>query len=603
MEFMAKKNIYVTCVSILGIVMFLLHGDFSFVSLSEWVLGFALIGATLILIHFQIQLPPEGNFLSMDSAIYLACIFVFGIKVTLVVLFFSSLVNFFYERETKWWKHIFNFSTYTLMIIGGGYTFILTGGSIGVIHQELLFSYLLAMVPYFLVNVILIGFFFWIAKKQSLLTVFKGMIAGTVETYISTLLLSLVLGFLLQSSPFFGLALFVGIAVLLSFIFRQHFKLYQTVRNKANIDHLTGLKNHGYFKEVLTNKLLELKQSQATLSLAMLDIDDFKKYNDGNGHLKGDHLLTFFGQLLEKACSKYEYTVARFGGEEFVIMMPNTNQYEAASFIDHLRKDVNDTYFEGVELLPYGCLSYSAGIMEWNKEILNASEYISHADQAMYYAKKQGKNNTHIYGNEIDSISIDKPMKELEQQLNILLAKDIYTYRHSKRVFKYAVEFSKHLDITDHEKKVLILGALIHDIGKIEVPRDVINKKGKLNADEWELVKKHVTWGKDIVSLNKKYQEIVPLVELHHERYDGKGYPHGLKEEETPKLARILCIIDSFDAMTTERPYQKTKSYREAITELSVCSGTQFDPFYVEGFIDFIENNYIEDEKKESTTI
>lgn len=121
------------------------------------------------------------------------------------------------------------------------------------------------------------------------------------------------------------------------------------------------------------------------------------------------------------------------------------------------------------------------------------------------------------------------------------------------------------VSLSDYERKTLILGALIHDIGKIEIPRDILQKKGKLEPHEWEIMKKHVTWGKEIVSVNKKLEDLIPLVELHHERFDGNGYPYGLKEKSIPKLARILCIIDSFDAMTTERPYQKTKTFNEAL--------------------------------------
>lgn len=149
------------------------------------------------------------------------------------------------------------------------------------------------------------------------------------------------------------------------------------------------------------------------------------------------------------------------------------------------------------------------------------------------------------------------------------------------------------LDLTDHEKQTLVLGALIHDIGKIEVPRDILNKEGKLERHEWEIVKKHVTWGKEIIAAEKQFDDLIPLVELHHERYDGKGYPYGLKGEEIPKLVRILCIIDSFDAMTTERPYQRTKTFEEAVSEIMRCAGTQFDPFYAGLFTEFIREKYL----------
>jgi HD-GYP domain-containing protein (c-di-GMP phosphodiesterase class II) len=228
----------------------------------------------------------------------------------------------------------------------------------------------------------------------------------------------------------------------------------------------------------------------------------------------------------------------------------------------------------------------------------------------MYAAKNQGKNLVHIYNGHSEysvkhSLSLEKELEEAEFQLKIFLSKDVYTYRHSKRVYQYAVDFSRILNLSVHERKTLILGALVHDMGKIEIPRDILNKKGKLEPHEWEMMKKHVTWGKEIVSTNKKLEDLIPLVELHHERYDGHGYPYGLAGKSIPKLARILCVIDSFDAMTTERPYQKTKSFQEAIEELRSCSGKQFDPQFIEPFIAMIKqlNHSGEELKEELVTV
>jgi HD-GYP domain-containing protein (c-di-GMP phosphodiesterase class II) len=151
------------------------------------------------------------------------------------------------------------------------------------------------------------------------------------------------------------------------------------------------------------------------------------------------------------------------------------------------------------------------------------------------------------------------------------------------------MEMAEYLDLRGEDRRLLALGAFIHDIGKLEIPRDILNKKSKLTGDEWEIVKKHVIWGKEIVSVTGKFKDLVPLVELHHERFDGNGYPNGLKGEEIPRLARLLSIIDSFDAMTTERPYQETKSFFDALREIQRCAGTQFDPDLAAQFIDYIK--------------
>ncbi|MDG4658353.1 diguanylate cyclase [Ectobacillus antri] len=419
-----------------------------------------------------------------------------------------------------------------------------------------------------------------------------------VPGYIGTLLLSLVLIILITAESTLGLVLFMCIATLLSVAFKQNFDTYQRAYHKANTDYLTGLNNHGFFKDQLEEYIKVVNNSKQTLCVALLDLDNFKKYNDLYGHMKGDELLKFFGSLLQSECAKQNYFVARYGGEEFSILMPNTLKEDAYLYMERLRKKVNDTYFDGVEYLPYKCLSFSAGIAEYTIDTYDSQELLSKADQAMYYAKAQGRNLIHVFDEQSSyfasqSVTLEKELYEIEQQLNIFLSKDVYTYRHSKRVFKYAVDFSNKLQLNETERKTLILGALIHDIGKLEIPRDIINKTSKLDSHEWEIMKKHVTWGKEIISTNKKLIDLIPLVELHHERFDGKGYPYGLQGDAIPKLARILCIIDSFDAMTTERPYQATKTFAEAIVELRACADKQFDGRYVEPFIEMIEEKYM----------
>ncbi|UOY91591.1 diguanylate cyclase [Ectobacillus sp. JY-23] len=497
-----------------------------------------------------------------------------------------------------WWKHVFNIAMYSIMIISFHYTYHYFNQNNELFTIKGLSSYLLAMLTYFSVNALLVAFYFVLMRKETFSSFTKIIVKEGVPGYIGTLLLSLVLIILITSKSMFGLILFMCIATLLSIAFKQNFDTYQRAYNKANTDYLTGLNNHGFFKDQLEEYIKAINNSKQTLCVALLDIDNFKKYNDLYGHMKGDELLKFFGSLLQSECSKQNYFVARYGGEEFSILMPNTFKEDAYLYMERLRKKVNDTYFDGVEYLPYKCLSFSAGIAEYTIDTYDSQELLSKADQAMYYAKAQGRNLIHVFDEQSSyfasqSVTLEKELYEIEQQLNIFLSKDVYTYRHSKRVFKYAVDFSNKLQLNETERKTLILGALIHDIGKLEIPRDIINKTSKLDSHEWEIMKKHVTWGKEIISTNKKLIDLIPLVELHHERFDGKGYPYGLQGDAIPKLARILCIIDSFDAMTTERPYQATKTFAEAIVELRACADKQFDGRYVEPFIEMIEEKYM----------
>ncbi|MGG3161345.1 diguanylate cyclase [Geobacillus stearothermophilus] len=592
-----KEKLYTVVVSLLGMCIFATEVDIHSQSLKDWVLVYILTGSVVLLNLFPIILPPKANSFSMDSAVYLATLFLYGLNFTLQVLFIFSLIELYRNQRMSAWRHLFNFSMYCLMISGAYYSFLFFDGNIGKINVHHLLPYLISLLVYFSINVLLIFLFFYFIGQIFKGALELGVLKEACVGYSVTLLLSMVLAILLSEEKYFGLSLFIILVMILSIVFRKFLELYQLVSNRANKDHLTGLYNHGFFKETLKEQFSDCKMLKQPLTLAFLDLDDFKKYNDRNGHLQGDRLLTFFGKLLQQAVEGTNFTAARYGGEEFAILMPNTTKEDAYAFLNRLRKEVNDTYFEGVEHIPYRCLSFSCGIAEMEKDMHESDELIHRADQALYYAKAQGKNNVQLYDKHnmcLDEIKFKQDLEALEQQVKFFLSKDVYTYRHSKRVFKYALEFGSRLDeLTVHERQTLALGAIIHDIGKIEVPRDILNKSGKLEKHEWEIIQKHVAWGREIVAAEKRFDELLPLVELHHERYDGKGYPYGLKGEEIPKLARILCIIDSFDAMTTERPYQPTKTFEEALEEIERCAGTQFDPVYAAKFVAFVRERYL----------
>ena len=599
------ENMYIGFISILGVLLFLKNLNPEVDDLSNWVLIYTLVGAILLLNHFNIIIPLSGNTLSMDSSIYLAGLFLFGLKIPLLALGISSIAFLLIRFKLAWWKHLFNFANYSLMLICTYYSFNLTGGSVGETDFPNILPYALSLSVYFILNVMVMWFYYYLAQKPSLKTIIrtafqKQILQEVFTSYLCTLVMSLVLTILISQKPIFGIVLFLTLAIMLSFAFRNFFNLYKEEEAKAKKDFLTGLYNHGFFKLRLDEMLSENRHT--SFCVALIDLDDFKKYNDANGHIQGDELLTFFGAFMLEKTKGLPYIAARYGGEEFGLILPQTSKREAFAFLNRIRKEINDTYFPGVEHSPLGCVSFSAGIVEYENGTYSSSELLSKADKALYFAKSQGKNMIQEYReNQVyhQECQYAKEIDALEQQLQIFLSKDVYTYQHSKRVFSYATEMSDRLNLNSDERRTLILGALIHDIGKLEIPRDIINKKGKLDPHEWEMMKKHVIYGKEIISSIKKYDELLPLIELHHERYDGKGYPYGLRGKSIPKLARILCVIDSFDAMTTERPYQKTKTFREGIVELRACSGQQFDPEFVEPFIDMIEKNYISETTKE----
>ena len=394
-----SSTIYLLFICLLGVSSYIWVHFFEIDHLSDPIILLALIGAISILNYFTIPIPPEDNHISMDSAIYLATIFLFGLDVGLNVLLFCSIIFFAQRRKIIWWKHLFNFSIYSLMIIVSYSLFILLGGEIGAIDTSNLIPYILSLSVYFSINMLLTSLYFFFSDAEDYLSFIRNVLTGKtfLVSYFNTLLFSLVLGILINYEGIFGLLLFVGIAILLSISFNQNFRLFMAVSDKAQKDHLTGLHNHGSFKEALEKEVASAKLSNQPLSLVLIDLDDFKKYNDLYGHIKGDHLLKSFGKLLATHAPK-DYLVARYGGEEFAILMPKKDSKQAFSFIEGLLKRTNDYHFEGTDVLPYCCLSFSAGIAQLEKNTATSSELLNHADQAMYFSKAQGKNAVHIYG-------------------------------------------------------------------------------------------------------------------------------------------------------------------------------------------------------------
>ncbi|WFR63371.1 diguanylate cyclase [Paenibacillus amylolyticus] len=589
-----RSSLYVILLSCTGIGVFLYMNKWSYLHLTtaDWVMVYTMLGAALILDYFTFQIPPKGNQQSMDSSVYLACIFMFGGAFSLSVLLPVSIILLIKDRKLTWWKHIVNFSIYSLMITGAAAVFEWTGGQSGTLDGYNLLPYFAALAAYFIINTITLGLFFHFSTKDALQQMKRAFVTESLLVYLCTLILALVLTILVVHNGVLGLLLYLSLSILLSHAFKQLFVMYQSIEEKANTDQRTGLFNHSYFESMLENELTTARTQGTPLCLGLIDIDDFKKYNDRFGHLQGDSLLALLGDFLMRKTEGTSVTAFRYGGEEFTLLMPGMDLDESYKYMNRLRKQLNDTPFEGVEVFPHGCLSFSGGVAPYQVDMYNKSQLVDQADKALYYAKKQGKNNVHRHGSNDgmeQEIDLVQDVRDIEQQLNLFRYKDMDTFKHSKRVYKYALDISELLTLDNVEKRRFVLGALIHDIGKLEIPWSILNKKDKLTAEEWETIKGHVTWGKKMVITNDRFADLIPYIELHHERYDGKGYPYGLKGNEIPRLCRMLTVIDSFDAMTTERPYQETKNVEEAIQELRACSGSQFDPELAELFIRYIE--------------
>lgn len=390
--------------------------------------------------------------------------------------------------------------------------------------------------------------------------------------------------------------IFVLTAWLLGYYVAIEKKYREELLDLANKDELTGVYNHRYFQEAIQNQIVKAESTGKPVSLLFIDIDYFKKYNDLYGHLAGDVVLEKIGQVL-KTEMKTSNIAARYGGEEFAVIIPKTSEKEAVDIGEGVRKLIETMDFYGQENLPNGNLTISVGVSSYPEKAKNKTELINSADDALYRAKFFNKNRVESYHSILEELkeNIEEEhidlISSIKTLISVINAKDRYTYAHTERVVIYSQLIADKLGLSEEDKKTLKYGAYLHDIGKIQIPMEVLNKKMKLSNDEWNLIKKHPENGAEIIEPVPSLQKVIPLILHHHERFDGTGYPDGLKEEKIPYLTRILSVADSFDAMTSSRPYKQNMGFDNALNELKKCSGTQFDADIVDAFVETIEIN------------
>ncbi|SKC85599.1 diguanylate cyclase [Maledivibacter halophilus] len=440
-------------------------------------------------------------------------------------------------------------------------------------------------------------------------TIQLGKTYGLIIASISSAIILIIDMVKIQTSSsicnYFQTDLFLaGIFLLTAWILGYYVEAEKKYRKQlidlGNKDELTGLYNHRYFQGAIEREIENAKKNSQFVSLLFMDIDYFKRYNDIYGHTAGDRVIKKIGQIIKSKLSNKDIG-ARYGGEEFAVIIHNLDEDNAIVFGEAIRKDIENTYFKGQEDLPNSNLTVSVGVSCYPDKAKNKEELINRAEDALYRAKFFNKNRVEGYHSILKELKEDIQeehidlISSIKTLISVINAKDKYTYGHTERVVIYTQLIAEKLNLSEDDKKILKYGAYLHDIGKIQIPMEILNKRMKLTPGEWDLIKKHPQNGVEIIKSVSSLQRVIPLILYHHERYDGKGYPQNLKENDIPYLTRILSVADSFDAMTSNRPYKESMSFNEALTELKKCSGTQFDPEIVEVFIDAIENkgNYL----------
>ncbi len=377
----------------------------------------------------------------------------------------------------------------------------------------------------------------------------------------------------------------------------ENSRLYAEASKKARIDELTGLLNRRSLDELIVAEISRHSRYGGTFSIIILDLDGFKAFNDSYGHPAGDKLLARIGNILKSTIRSADQAF-RYGGDEFAILLPNTPIDATNLVAERTRKQVaSKTRTNDISI------TASLGLASWPADGIGPAEVIAAADAALYQAKRSGGNKiycasgTLLPTNDTITSSMDIEASETISTIYALAAtvdaKEHPTDSHCKKVKGYAVLLAEALKLEPMEIGKLETCALLHDIGKVGINDKILNKQDKLTAEEWEAIKAHPQVGANIVSHVHQLDHCLPSILHHHERYDGSGYPDGLKDEEIPFEARILAIADAFAAMTSVRSYSDALTIKEAVEEIKQGAGKQFDPHLVEVFLSAVEATHI----------
>jgi len=333
-------------------------------------------------------------------------------------------------------------------------------------------------------------------------------------------------------------------------------------------DQLTGLYNRHFLEEQM--RRLDTSR-QLPISLIMADVNGLKVVNDTYGHLRGDELLAAAAKTL-KGCCRSEDVVARFGGDEFVILLPSTGGDAASEICRRITSTSRGISVGGVPL------SISLGSASKVQEEQKLEQVLREAENVMYSNKL------------VESKSVRNNV--LSALLKALAEKSYETEVHTKNMQELAMQVGERLGLSESELSRLLLVITLHDIGKINIPEEMLKRKGPLTAEEWKLMKAHPEVGSRIARATEDFAHVANEVLAHHERWDGQGYPLGLKGQEIPLLSRITTIADAFEVMSNGRPYKAALSRTEIMAELKNCAGTQFDPELVTVFVDVLEGRH-----------
>jgi diguanylate cyclase (GGDEF)-like protein len=366
-------------------------------------------------------------------------------------------------------------------------------------------------------------------------------------------------------------------------------QMYEQVQHAARTDALTGLLNHGAMQVRLREEIARARRDGTPLACAIVDLDDFKRVNDVRGHQAGDELLRRVAGALAGEIRPYDQ-VARYGGDEFVLLLPGSDEEAAQQVAERVRDGVAERIAaSGDDVLAGAC---SIGVAAWH-EPLEADDLLAHADRALLLAKRTGKGRVALANADVErELALLNARAGAPGAVEALAAaieeRDAYGHQHSEQVVHHARGVAMILGLATDQVERIAAAALLHDVGKLAVPPEILNKPGPLDAGEWALVAEHPVAGERVMLRIPDLAVVAAIVRHEHERWDGLGYPDRLHGHNIPIGSRIILACDAYEAMISDRPYRPPLTPAAALAELRRSAGSQFDPEVVDALLDLL---------------
>jgi diguanylate cyclase (GGDEF)-like protein len=360
-------------------------------------------------------------------------------------------------------------------------------------------------------------------------------------------------------------------------------RLVARFADAAREDPVTGLRNRRGFDEAFDLEVERAQRTGRSVSLVLGDLDHFKRINDELGHPRGDEVLRRAGEIL-RATNRRIDVAARVGGEEFAVLLPDSDERGAHVAAERMRRAIRDGFAE--QPLP---LTISFGIASYPAHGDNTDDLMESADQALYTAKEIGRDCSVIFSPQAaDNVSGHARRRRARGEARLAslltLAESLDSHEHAATVGRYAREIGRQLGYPEQHLESLMLAGILHDVGKVGIPGSIVMKPGPLTPREWGEMRKHPEIGASMLE-GVNLPQLAEWVYAHHERTDGRGYPRGLEGDAVPLEARILAVADAYEAMTHDRVYRPAIGPGAARRELEQGAGSQFDEEVVQAFL------------------